>query len=151
MPGKRRKAGRPARETGRLPSTFKTITPEVEQVVHNGPHLALDAIERGEGDKDYAETVLHALQVGLELRAHLAPDAALDDVLADGVFAISKIVLRAQKWGKWQTMPGEVAALREALTVYRSVLELCTMREIGLASRKVYQADQLRWKNNEKV
>jgi hypothetical protein len=135
---KRRKPGRPARETGALPVTFRH-SGSADLNLQLIPHAHLSKILAGEGDGECWHTVVFRLNCGCAIAnksfAHL-PEA--QDEMERALAAICEVGKRYKRTGKIGCTGDEFKAIGAGLNLADELQAKTTRREQRAAYRWVY-------------
>lgn len=136
MSKKRRKPGRPARETKALPVIFR----------HSGnadvdlkliPHAMLDKILHGEGDEECWHTIAFRLNCGNAIaNKSFAHQPEVQDEMERALVAISDVGKRYKRTGKFGCTGDEFKAIGAGLNLADELQSETTRRE---------QRDSYRW------
>ncbi|WP_455275106.1 hypothetical protein [Ralstonia thomasii] len=135
---KRRKPGRPARETGALPSLFR-FSRSAELHLQLVPHIELEKMRDGTATEQSWHTLAFRINVGQTL-AHqqFADQAAALDAMAHGVWAIAEVGKRYKRTGRFGCTGDEFRAIGEALNLTDDMQKETTRREQRTATNAVY-------------
>jgi hypothetical protein len=135
---KRRKPGRPARETKALPVIFR----------HSGgadtdlkliPHMMLDKIIRGEGDEECWHTIVFRLNCGCAIaNKSFAHQPEAQDEMEKALVAICEVGKRWKRTGKFGCTGDEFRVIGDGLNLADELQEATTRREQRGAYRWVY-------------
>ena len=136
MSKKRRKPGRPARETNALPVIFR----------HSGgadvdlkliPHAMLDKMLHGEGNEECWHTIVFRLNCGNAIaNKSYAHQPEVQDEMEKALFAISEVGKRWKRTGKFGCTGDEFKAIGTGLNLADDLQANTTRRE---------QRDSYRW------
>lgn len=138
MSKKRRKPGRPARETRALPVIYR----------HSGgsdtnlklvPHAMLDKILRGEGDDECWHTIVFRLNCGNAIaNKSFAHQPEVQDEMEKALAALCEVGKRYKRTGKVGCTGDEFKAIGAGLNLADELQEHTTRREQRDAYRWVY-------------
>ena len=138
MAKKRRKPGRPARETGALPVIFR----------HRGgadvdlqliPHAHLDKLVRGEGDEEAWHTLVFRLNCANAIaNKEFSDQPAVQDEIEKAMVSMTEIGKRHKETGKFGCSGDQYRAICEGLRLADEIQAATTRRQQRGAYRWVY-------------
>lgn len=138
MSKKRRKPGRPARETGALPSVFRH-SGSADTDLKLIPHAMLDKILHGEGDEECWTTIVFRLNCGNAIaNKSFAHQPEVQDEMEKALAAICDVGKRFKRTGKFGCTGDEFKAIGAGLNLADDLQANTTRREQRGAYRWVY-------------
>ena len=138
MAKKRRKPGRPARETRALPVMFRR-SGAADTTLKLTPHAMLAKVMAGEGDEECWNTLVFRLNCGNAIaNQSFAHQPEVQDEMERGIVAICEVGKRYKRTGKLGCTGDEFRAIGAALNLADDLQANTTRREQRDAYRWVY-------------
>ncbi|TMS58500.1 hypothetical protein MW7_007165 [Imbroritus primus] len=133
---KRIKRGRPARETGAMPSLFR-FSRNAELSLQLIPHSELEKLRDGTANEESWHTLAFRINVGAMLAAmYFAQDA--QDAMTAAVAAVASVGKRYTATGRLGMSGDEFRAIGAGLNLTDEMQTTTTKRQQYLATRAVY-------------
>ena len=138
MSKKRRKPGRPARETGALPSVFRH-SGSADTDLKLIPHMHLSKILAGDGNEECWHTIVFRLNCGCAIaNKSFAHQPEAQDEMEKALAAICEVGKRFKRTGKFGCTGDEFKAIGAGLNLADELQASTTRREQRDAYRFVY-------------
>ena len=138
MSKKRRKPGRPARETSALPSVFRH-SGSADTDLKLIPHAMLDKMLHGEGNEECWHTIVFRLNCGCAIaNKSFAHQPEAQDEMEKALAAICEVGKRFKRTGKFGCTGDEFKAIGAGLNLADELQASTTRREQRDAYRFVY-------------
>ncbi|MDO3616665.1 hypothetical protein Q3O97_12470 [Ralstonia pseudosolanacearum] len=136
MSRRRHHRGRPARETGALPSVIRFSRGAEVQLV---PHVELEKLRDGTATEESWHTLAFRINVGQVLaQQHFAHVGDVLDAMARGVVAVAEVGKRLRRVGRFGCTGDEFRAIGAALPLTDDMQEATTRRQQLHATQTVY-------------
>lgn len=138
MSKRRCKRGRPARETGALPSIIR-FSHGAEVQLQLVPHVELEKMRDGTATEESWHTLAFRINVGQVLaQQHFAHANDVLDAMARGVVPVAEVGRRFKRVGRFGCTGDEFRAIGAALTLTDDMQEATTRRQQLHATQTVY-------------
>lgn len=143
MSRRRHHRGRPARETGALPSVIR-FSRGAEVQLQLVPHVELEKLRDGTATEESWHTLAFRINVGQVLaQQYFAHVGDVLNAMARGVVAVAEVGKRFRRVGRFGCTGDEFRAIGAALTLTDDMQEATTRRQQLHATQTVYaQATQ---------
>ncbi|AXW48147.1 hypothetical protein ACI2S5_08415 [Ralstonia nicotianae] len=130
--------GRPARETGALPSVIR-FSRGAEVQLQLVPHVELEKLRDGTATEESWHTLAFRINVGQVLaQQYFAHVGDVLDAMARGVVAVAEVGKRFRRVGRFGCTGDEFRAIGAALTLTDDMQEATTRRQQLHATQTVY-------------